>query len=48
MLCPSEDLGAMATVVLLCGHASSAIRMPTLEYQRGHGTPKKGFDKHQE
>jgi hypothetical protein len=25
--------GAMASVVLRCGHASSAILMPTLEYQ---------------
>ena len=57
-----KNEGAMATVVLRCGHASlesrpergtpqfrpatcghacSAIHMPTPEYQREHGTPKK-------
>ncbi len=29
----------MATAVLRCGHVFSTIHMPTLEYQREHGTP---------
>ena len=28
----------MATAVLRCGHACSAIHMPTPEYQREHAT----------
>jgi len=32
------DRGVMASAVLRRGNAELAIHMPTLEYQRGHGT----------
>ncbi len=38
----------MATAVLRCGHACSAILMPTPEYQCEHGTPKFPVTQHQQ
>jgi hypothetical protein len=35
----------MASAVLRCGHACTVVHMPTLEYQRGHGTQKRRCDK---